>query len=306
MATPTTITSSSGSSSSSDDDALMVTFEAELAQRGLSFPAGGLPLAEGIIRLSSTLPPTPTDADHNTTDAAAKAACLAQLNKTCFGQCMQQLKINQLGPLLNISSVVTPISPYVPVRSDTKQPCECPRGLGVYLAANASAIWTFPGTTPPRTFNVNMGSNGMLVVRHVESKGERLSCPYTFEVASGVVMGLRAKNDKDKKGGDGSIFPVWATVLIAIAGVLCLSGIAFVIIRRGAARQTAAASSSSKRHHHHQHVRQSGGKSEKGKKVRMAGAGGGSASLRDPLLELGDEEDGGYSTPESSSTEGKH
>lgn len=113
-------------------------------------------------------------------------------------------------------------------------------------------------------------------------------------------MGLRAKNDKDKKGGGGSLFPVWATVLIAIAGVLCLSGIAFVIIRRGAARQTAAEAGAKK------HVRQSGRKSEKkGKKVRIAGAGGGGASLRDPLLELGDEEEGGYSTPGSSSTEGR-
>jgi len=303
MATPTT----------SDNDGLLVALEAELVQRhGLTFPpAGKFPLAEGVIRLSSTLPPTPTDKNQSTTDTAAEAACLAKLNKTCFGQCMQSLRINQLGPILNISSVVvpTPISPYYPVRSDIKQPCECPRGLGVYLAANASALWTFPGTTPPRTFNVTIGSNGMLVVRHLESIGERFNCPYTFEVASGVVMGLRAKNDKDKKGGGGSIFPLWATVLIAIAGVLCLSGVAFIIIRRGAARQTelagagAGASSSSKKHH--QHVRQSGGKSEKGKKVRMARGGGGSASLRDPLLELGDEEEGGYSTPGSSSTEEK-
>jgi hypothetical protein len=96
---------------------------------------------------------------------------------------------------------------------------------------------------------------------------------------------------------------VWATILIAIAGVLCLSGIAFIIIRRGAARQSATAAYSRKKCHKHQqqHTRQSGRKSEKAKKVRIAG----SVSLRDPLLEMGNEEDGVCSTPGSDSTEGK-
>ncbi|KAM3569460.1 hypothetical protein VYU27_008441 [Nannochloropsis oceanica] len=279
---------------SGDDDPLLVALKEELARHDLNLPTGGgLPLAEGTIRLSSTLAPS---YDRNGTDAVP-AGCLTQLSKTCFGQCLAQLKINQLSFLLNISSVVAPIpmSPSVPVRSNTKKRCDCPRGLGVYLAAYNSAIWTFPGTTPPRTFNVTMGSNSMLVVRHLKSKGERFNCSYTFEVASGVVMGLRAKDDQYQNDGGGSIFPVWATILVTIAGVLCLSGIAFIIIRRGAARQSATAACSSKKYHNHsqQHTRQSYGKWEKAKKVRIAGK----TSLRDPLLELGDEEDGICSTP---------
>lgn len=241
-------------------------------------PQGGMPLAEGVIRLSPAKSAALLAANPN------KETCLAQLNKTCFGQCLQALRINQFGPLVNLTSLAEDAtSPYFPVRGETKERCDCPHGVGVYHPANGSAVWAFPGTTPPRMLNVTTSkADGVIVVRHMTHT--RWSCPYVYDIASGVVMGVKAQKAKGGVGG-GATFPVWATVLIAIAGVLVLSSIAFVVIKtRSVAPAAAATTSSSKKAK---------------KKVRIR------TTLRDPLLQLSDEEEGAYTEGSSTSTDEK-
>ena len=66
----------------------------------------GAPLAEGVIRLSKTL----TSSD-----------CRDHLNSTCFGRCLEALRVHQLGPLHNLTSLAEhPISPRWPPRSQDK------------------------------------------------------------------------------------------------------------------------------------------------------------------------------------------
>lgn len=161
-------------------------------------------------------------------------------------------------------------------------PCHCPQGYGLYRAGTGSAVWYFPGPTdvsPPRVLNITIGgSDGQhLVARHAALDGNRgnRSCPFVFEVAEGLVMGV-----KSPSGGRPSPhkdFPIWATILLAVAGVLVLGGTAFVVIR---VRSASASSSSSTSASRQRRRRQQGGrKREEGEEV---------ASLQDPLL-LGEE-----------------
>lgn len=266
------------SGQSIDYDAVVLTTDrAQHSRPEVSFP-GDVPVVEGVVRLT-----LPAGLDGNGTDSAS--TCVAQLNKTCFGLCMQTLRVDQLGPLQNLTSLaVNPVSPRVPRPSATPNPCDCPRGLGVYLAANRSARWTFPGAMPPRSFNVSMSSDGTLLVRHAQTLGERRTCTYTFQVASGVVMGLEA-GDGTKKPKKRSSFPVWATILIAVAGVFSLSALAFAVLRR--LQQPAPSSSSKERQHRYRSKQRQGGKEER-KKVRINGTGA-ADSPSAPLLEVVEE-----------------
>ena len=72
-------------------------------------------------------------------------------------------------------------------------------------------------------------------------------------------------------------FPIWATILLAVAGVLVLSGIAFVVIKvRSASPSSSTASRQQRRRRQQQ------------QEAKKGAAPGEVASLQDPLL-LGEE-----------------
>jgi hypothetical protein len=237
------------------------------------------PTHQGIIRLSKT---------------QTSPECRARLNRTCFGRCLEALRVTQLGPLHNLSSVVepTPLSPFLPAGSPDKRPCDCPRGYGIYLASNKTALWYWNTGDTPRVLNVSIdaNNNGKLVLRHaaVPDAGTNETCRFVYDVAEGQCMGL--------KGGvqprPHAEFPIWATILLAIAGVLLLSGMAFVVIKL---RSPPPSSYARRRRQEASSKRKGGGASSSGggsrARVSVKTVPEGEevvASLTDPLL-LGEE-----------------
>ncbi len=238
---------------------------------------------QGVIRLSKS---------------TTSAECLAHLNSTCFGRCLEAVKVTQLGPIHNISSVQHPTLPFWPPGSQEKQPCDCGHGYGLYSAERRTALWYFKGATeaaPPRALNVSV-ADGKLVIQHA-AMGAR-GCSFYYDLASGQCMGLKGAGGQPSPHAE---FPLWATILLAIAGVMVLSGVAFVVIRVRAPAAGSGSSSRGRRRPGAVAKRSGGGSSSSRAKVAVkvrAGneAGEDVASLTDPLL-LGEEgkADGGSS-----------
>lgn len=220
--------------------------------------------------------------------ASTIAECAKQMNATCMGRCLQAIKIRQLGPIQNITSVADrPMSSFWPPRSSDKRPCDCGRGFGIYSAGTRSAMWYFAGPTdasPPRVLEARVETGGVggglggdrLVVRHA-ALGNRTSCPFVFMVASGLVMGLKSATESPSPHAE---FPIWATILLSLASVLLMSGVAFVVIRMRSGRSSSSVAARQQAAVTTQKRGSNRGKAEtKEEDV---------ASLRDPLL-LGEE-----------------
>lgn len=228
--------------------------------------------------------------------------CRSQLNATCFGRCLEAIKVTQLGPVHNLTSVAKrPLSPFWPPRSQDKRPCHCGRGIGLYSANTRSALWYFQGPTeasPPRVLNASVEEGGdgrgshLVVVRHAGLGGR--SCPFVFEVASGLVMGVKSAGGSPSPHAD---FPIWATILLSIAGVLLLSGMAFLVIklRSGPASPSSSSSSSSSSRRRASNKEGGGGSRTKVRVRATVEKEEEVASLKDPLLlgEEGKANDGG-------------
>lgn len=126
----------------------------------------------------------------------------------------------------------------------------------------------------------NGDGNPRLVVRHAALPAVR-SCPLVFDITQGTVMGLRSPSPRESPHSE---FPIWATILLAVAGVLLLSGIAFVVIKL---RSPPAASATARGGR----GRRNNGHGKRGGVRVQVGAGvedGEEATLKDPLL-LGEE-----------------
>ena len=96
----------------STDDMMTTTTEEKEEQPTLPLPAStftppgggrdGPPLGRdtGVIRLRPSSSMVLEEAEHKNA-----TQCLARLNRTCFGLCLGMLRVNQLGPVHNLTSM---------------------------------------------------------------------------------------------------------------------------------------------------------------------------------------------------------
>jgi hypothetical protein len=154
---------------------------------------------------------------------------MSVLNQTCFGQCISALRVQQTGPLVNVSSVAVSHGALL------RPGCICGEGVGRYIEKNRTSTWVmredYLGLLVPRILECRASEN-LIFVSH-RSLPVLRDCTFVYRVLDGSVMGLQAGPEEKEKRTD--LFPLWAAIVSAFGAVLVLAVSAMLVLKRRAA-----------------------------------------------------------------------